>query len=111
MLYEVLHHLELARAKLQRAPALRRLEGLEVHLNVAEAHLLDLFERLRRATQDGLDSRHQFEEAERLRHVVVRARLEAEHLVYLLPARGEHDDGRVVARGAKLAANVEAAHA
>src|SRR5947209_279397 len=56
MLDEILQHLELARAEFDGLAALRRLERLEVDLNVSELHALDLLYGLRRAAQHGLDA-------------------------------------------------------
>ncbi|TPW17509.1 MAG: prephenate dehydrogenase [bacterium] len=97
----------------------RQVDGLAVllHLVLPEIHR-DLAELVRlggivspvAAAQQGLDPGHELEEAERLGDVVVRAELQAQDLVDFLPARGEHDDRQLVAVGADLAADVEAAH-
>src|SRR5579862_6841355 len=62
------------------------------------------------ASQVGLDPRQQLPQAERLRQVVVRAELEADDLVDLLVAGGEHQDGGLAARGADPAEHLEAVH-
>ena len=62
--------------------------------------------RARDAAQDDVDPRHQLARAERLRHVVVAADLEAEDAVDLLVARRQEQD-RHVGGLADLAADVE----
>ena len=52
------------------------------------------------AAQDRADARHDLASAERLDDVVVGAELETDHAVGLLPARREHDDRHLGARGA-----------
>ena len=64
----------------------------------------------RRAPQDGVDTRHQFGERERLRHVVVAAHGEARDGVVRLVAGREEDDRHVVAARAQLAGHGEAVH-
>src|SRR3569832_2614035 len=56
------------------------------------------------APQSRVDARKQLAQAERFGEVVVGADLEAQHLVYLLAARGEHDDGLLQALAALTAA-------
>jgi hypothetical protein len=63
-----------------------------------------------RAAQVGLDARHQLARRERLGDVVVGAELQAEDLVELLPAGGQHDD-RDVALGPDALAHLQAVHA
>ena len=60
-----------------------------------------------RAAQHRMDARDELARRERLRHVVVRAQLEARDAVDLLVARGEHHD-RQPRAGADRAAHVEA---
>src|SRR4029077_20738845 len=50
-------------------------------------------------------------QAERLGEVVVGAELQADHLVDLVVARGEHEDGRLGARRAEAAKDLEAVDA
>jgi len=45
-----------------------------------------------------LYARNQFARAERLRHVIVRAHLEAYHAVGLFSARGEHQNRQAIQR-------------
>ena len=45
-------------------------------------------------------------QAERLGHVVIRADLQTEHQVDLLPLAGQHDDGRIDAIAAEVAADL-----
>ena len=66
--------------------------------------------RERRAPQHRLHAAAELAHRERLGDVVVRAELEAEHLVDLLGLRREHDDRHGAAR-ADRAADVEAVHA
>ena len=60
------------------------------------------------AAQQGAHPRQQFAELVRLYHVVVRAQLEAEHLVHLFVARREHQNRLPKALLAKPAAQIEA---
>ena len=57
--------------------------------------------------QDRLHPRHQLASVERFGHVVVGAELEADNLVHVVTARGEHDD-RQVALLAQTAADLPA---
>lgn len=50
------------------------------------------------APQQGTDARQQHTRAHRLAHVVVGAHLQAEHLVHVVGARGEHQDRTVELR-------------
>jgi hypothetical protein len=61
------------------------------------------------SAENRLDARHEFAHAERLAHVIVCAKLQADDAVGLLAAGGDHDDGQV-AGGAKLAAHLEPVH-
>ncbi len=61
------------------------------------------------AAQDRLHARHQLARLERLGHVVVGAKLESDHAVHHVAARGQHDD-RDVAFLADLAAQRKAVH-
>ena len=63
--------------------------------------------RRRGATKQRADAAAELADRERLRDVVVGAELEAEHLVELVVARGEHDD-RDGALGAQPPADLEA---
>src|SRR5262249_55478836 len=47
---------------------------------------------------------------ERLYHVVVGAHFEQQHLVHFVSRRAEHDDRSLRLRGAKLLADIDAAH-
>jgi hypothetical protein len=62
--------------------------------------------RRRRAPQKRLYAASELADRERLRDVVVGAELEAEHLVELVVASGQHDD-RHLALGAQALANLE----
>ena len=64
----------------------------------------------RRAAEIRLDARKQLAHGKGLGDVVVRTDLKAEDLVLLLFARGQDDDGHVVALGAQRAADIEAHH-
>src|SRR5204863_325173 len=64
-----------------------------------------------RSTQEGLDPAHQLAQPERLGQVVVRAELEADHLVDLVVASGQDEDRRLRAGGAKPAKNLEPVNA
>ena len=63
------------------------------------------------APQQRLDAAHQLAQPERLGQVVVGAQLEADDLVHLLVARGEHEHGRLGAGGAQPAEGLEAVDA
>ena len=63
-----------------------------------------------RAPEDGAHARDELVHAERLRHVVVGARVEAADLVGLLRARGEHDDGHERVDAPELLAHGVAVH-
>ena len=63
------------------------------------------------APQERLDAAHQLAQAEGLGQVVVRAQLQADDLVHLLVARGEHQHGRLGAGGAQAAQHLEAVDA
>src|SRR6185436_5029070 len=62
------------------------------------------------SAEHGPDPAQQLAQAEGLGHVVVGAELEADDLVDLLVARGEHQDRRLHARGAQAAKHLEAVH-
>src|SRR5262249_31770069 len=63
------------------------------------------------AAEHGADARDELARAERLRHVVVGADLEAEHAIDLGGLCGEHDHGqRAAGRGAETPADLEAVH-
>src|SRR5438270_10484908 len=62
------------------------------------------------AAQDGADARDQLAWVEGLRKVIVGAELKADDAVYVLTARGQHDD-RNLASGAEAAENFEAVDA
>src|SRR6266508_1821733 len=62
------------------------------------------------STQKRSHATHELRHRERLRHVVVRAELEAEHAIELTPSGGEHDD-RDVALGSQGAADLDAREA
>src|SRR5947207_9113173 len=64
-----------------------------------------------RSTQEGLDPAHQLAQPERLGQVVVRAELEADHLVDLVVGSGPDEDRRLRAGGAKPAKNLEPVNA
>ena len=61
------------------------------------------------AAEYRLHARDELTRAERLRHVIVGAELEAEDAVDLAVARGQHDD-RDLAGRAQTAADLEAVH-
>src|SRR6266852_8868471 len=105
---EVAKDAELALREIDRQIALRRLIFSKIELDVAERDLFAGGGALR-PSHHRFQPRQKLHEAERLRDVVVGAELQADDLVDLLPARGEHDDRRVVATPAQLAADVEAA--
>src|ERR1044071_5114963 len=64
-----------------------------------------------RASEQGLDPAQQLPEPERLREVVVRAELQADDLVDLLVAGGEHEHRRLGARRPQAPQDLEAVHA
>src|SRR5438270_13185204 len=80
----------------------------KIHDDVGKAQMF-----LRRvvggAAHDGTDTRYQLGWAERLRHVIVGAAVEATNSVALLAARGQHDDRQAaqLGRPANLAADLD----
>ena len=59
------------------------------------------------APQDGPDPRHQLARVEGLGHVIVSADLQANDLVQVIVAGGQHQDGRVSLLGLQAAANLQ----
>ena len=55
-----------------------------------------------RSPEDGLDTQEQLADAERLDHVVVRAQLEPDHAVNLLPLGRQHHHGNRLGRRVAL---------
>ena len=92
ILDEVLEQPQFPRRQLDQFAGLSRLAAYEVDFHVTEFTGARDSRLAARAAQDGLDPCHQFHETERLRHVVVGAGAQAQHLVDLLAAGGEHDD-------------------
>src|SRR4051794_8304038 len=106
-------------AMVEQLPEEVELLRRELHLVVADAHLappgvdvqvavlddgaLPLAPIGRRAAQDRPDARHELARVERLREVVVRADLEADDLVDVLVACGQHEDRHVGALANPLA--------
>ena len=91
-----MQHLELDVGQLHRAAgdrhrALRRIDHEPVGLDRA-VRLLALLGQERRPPQHRADAASELADRERLGDVVVGAQLEAEHLVDLVVARGQHDD-------------------
>jgi hypothetical protein len=105
---EVAQDAELARRELERHAGLRRLIRAEVELHFAERVLVAGGDAMH-AAEHGLDAREELHEAERLGHVVVGAELQADDLVDLLPARGQHDHRSPAPVPAQLLADIEAA--
>src|SRR5690606_34101156 len=85
---EIAQDLELAMREVELAPGAPRLQPSQVDKELAEPDLLD-----GRAypAQHGIDPRHELVDVKRLRHVVVRAKLESADLVGLLAPRRQHD--------------------
>src|SRR5262245_9912128 len=110
---EELEELELPEREGQRLAVEEHLVGVEIHPEPSA--LVDLVPgrallgRVRPA-EDGAYPCDQLPRAERLRHVVVRAELEAEDAVHLGRLRGQHDDGDAAQRlrPAQPAADLEA---
>src|SRR4051812_17917480 len=96
MLKKISEDAELARGKFQRLAALSRFEVAEVERDVSKLRFIEALIMLGRAAQNRFDTRHQFQETERLGNVIIRPRAESDDFVYLLPARREHDDGSLV---------------
>src|SRR5262245_776514 len=94
MLDEIFQDVEFSRRHLDRRAGLRDLELFEIDRDRAEAELFWSLAAAVSAAQEGFDARHQLHEAERLRHIIVRADLQPDDLVNLLAARSEHDDRR-----------------
>ncbi|ABA47730.1 hypothetical protein BURPS1710b_1624 [Burkholderia pseudomallei 1710b] len=97
--HEEVQQAELGRAEIELDLAAVRLRGDAMRRRIepqpVDRH--DVLGQLRRAAaQHRLDPRHQLLRRERLRHVIVRADLEAEDLVLLVAARGQHDDRNVL---------------
>lgn len=90
--------IELARGKLERTAVFIHHAVVARDAQAAALRHGGLFPLLagQRAAHIGLDARHQLAHGKRLGDIVVRAQLEAEHLVGLLLAGSEHDDRRVL---------------
>jgi hypothetical protein len=106
---EVAQQLVLARRHVEGLLAPLAAVGLEVQLHVGEAVAREAALAPVRAAEDGPHPGQQLADGEGLGHVVVGAQLEPDHLVDLLPARGEHDDGLVEALAAQGLADLQAA--
>ena len=103
-------HLELDERQLRRLAA--NIDGSARHVDAKLAALDELLAfarqvRRRGSAQQRSHPASELPDRERLRDVVVRAELESENLVELLPARREHDD-RHVALSAQSLADLEA---
>src|SRR5579872_4205883 len=59
-----------------------------------------------RPAQECVNPGEQFPHAERLGHIIVRAQIQADHLVDLLSLGGQHEDGSLNVFGAQLPANL-----
>src|SRR3954465_7159630 len=110
---EVSEDLEFGRRQAHPAVATLDPASLEVDEQVAVADDAAA-DRVReiavRATEERLDPAHQLAEAERLRQVVVRTELEADHLVDLVIARGQDEDRHLGPGRAQPAEDLEAVH-
>jgi len=98
MRHEEVQQTEFGRTEVELDLAAFRMRGHAMRRRI-ELQAVDrdhvLGELRRAAAQHRLDARHQFLGRERLGDVVVRADFEAEHLVLLIPTRGQHDDRNV----------------
>ena len=109
VLHEAGEQVELLHREVERGARPRSFAGAALQLHVSERQ--DIGRRLGlRPPQHRLDPRDELARAERFRHVVVCAQLQAEHTVDLLVARREHDHRRLGA-GADLSADLEAVDA
>src|SRR5271167_3108700 len=93
---------------------LARLENAttpQVDLNLAEAVLVLIFGNDGGAPENRFYSRQEFTDRERLGHVVIGAKLKADHLIDLLAASRKHDDRDGTALGAQLLAHFQSTHA
>src|SRR5579864_3232225 len=108
VLDEIFQEQELASRQVDRAAGPRDLDFPEVDRDVPKTvPRCDACRR--RATELDFDARRELHHVEGLRQIVVRAELQAEHLVdHLAPGR-EHDDGRRDALLPGIATDVEAA--
>jgi hypothetical protein len=106
VLDEHAEQLELLHRRLERLAGPRHEAAIDVHLDVSD--LDDLLLRRcgrRRPPKHGPQAGDELGRAERLRHVVVGAELEAEHTIPLLTGCGQHDD-RDTRRAANLSEEV-----
>src|SRR6516225_413222 len=106
---EVLEQPELPSRHRDGLPPFPELGRLEVDHDVAEGVNARGPRAAADAAQQRLDPRRQLHEPERLRHVVVRAELQADHLVDLLAPGGQHEDRHAAPLGAKSLADLHAA--
>ena len=97
------------RERVLDAADLERVRG-EAHLGLADLDHLRRRARTSDATEDGAHARDELVDAERLRHVVVGAGVEAADLVRLLRARRQHDDRHERRDATELLADGVAVH-
>jgi hypothetical protein len=107
--HEVAQQVELGRRQLDRRLAAEHLVALLVEDEVGEAEDAAR-RRAARPAQDRLRARHDFRQAERLRDVVVAARLQRLHLVLQSVLRRQEEHGDVEAAGAQPPADFDAVH-
>ena len=108
MLDEVAEELELEAGELDRGAAAQHHGAAEVGVHGAEDHGVGARRGGAGAAEQRLDARQQLAHVERLGQVVVGAELEADDAVDDLPARGQHQQRRLHAASAEVAADVEA---
>src|SRR5438477_100451 len=87
--------LKLRRREIDRRAAARHLHPRVVDDEIAAPYYVAAGARRINTPQHGTHARHQFPRAERLRHVVVGAKLETGEAIGLLDAGREHDDRHV----------------
>src|SRR5258706_5212850 len=109
VLDEVAKQLDLERRELDRRPFAPHLGAAKVDVNGAESvGIRGVRGHGPRAAQQRFDARQQLHHLERLGQIVVGAEFQADDAVYDLAARGEHQDRRLNAALAEIAADVEA---
>src|SRR5204863_1312201 len=111
MAEEILQQVKLLGGKVEGFAAARYLATAQIDLDIAKGVAILLFGDGVGAAKYGLYPGQQFTNRKRLGDVVVRSQFEADYLVYLLSARGQHDDGNGSPLGLELLADIQAAHA
>ena len=94
---EQAQHIKFLGGEIDFLPAKR--DRAQILIDAQFVHRQDIallfFARRAHAAQDGLDTRLDFQNVERLGHIIVRAVFQAEDLIHIFALCGEHDDGHV----------------